>query len=237
MSAPTSPLTFDPSGPLSPDLRSEIAYFRARGRSWEDLAGVFKCDPGALRRATEKDPAFAAEQKRAWDEVAWEAEAESLQRLRQVAAGTGERATRVAEALVKYAHERRRDKTRLAIEKMRTAAKLATKARSGKPAEKMADVVTEGMKCRATPAEPTAPGATLAKGEKPAEELSPEAVEVLGRLALSLGKNQAEREGFEPSVRLPGHSISSAAQSTTLPPLRGHKSDTPKRARVHPRSE
>ncbi len=30
----------------------------------------------------------------------------------------------------------------------------------------------------------------------------------------------AERGGFEPPVPLPGHSISSAAQSATLPPLR-----------------
>ena len=30
---------------------------------------------------------------------------------------------------------------------------------------------------------------------------------------------QTERGGFEPPVRLPAHSISSAAQSTTLPPL------------------
>ena len=32
----------------------------------------------------------------------------------------------------------------------------------------------------------------------------------------------AEREGFEPPVRLPVLRISSAARSTTLPPLRGH---------------
>ena len=33
------------------------------------------------------------------------------------------------------------------------------------------------------------------------------------------GKNQTERGGFEPPVRLPPHSISSAAQSAALPPL------------------
>lgn len=33
------------------------------------------------------------------------------------------------------------------------------------------------------------------------------------------GENQAERGGFEPPVRLPPHSISSAAQSAALPPL------------------
>jgi hypothetical protein len=33
----------------------------------------------------------------------------------------------------------------------------------------------------------------------------------------------AEREGFEPPIRLPVFRISSAARSTTLPPLRGRK--------------
>ena len=33
-------------------------------------------------------------------------------------------------------------------------------------------------------------------------------------------ERNAEREGFEPSVQFPGHSISSAAQSAALPPLR-----------------
>lgn len=33
------------------------------------------------------------------------------------------------------------------------------------------------------------------------------------------GENQTERGGFEPPVRLPPHSISSAAQSAALPPL------------------
>ena len=34
------------------------------------------------------------------------------------------------------------------------------------------------------------------------------------------GRPVAERVGFEPTVRLPVHRISSAAHSTTLPPLR-----------------
>src|SRR6266481_5399361 len=34
----------------------------------------------------------------------------------------------------------------------------------------------------------------------------------------------AEREGFEPPIRLPVCRISSAVRSTTLPPLRGRKS-------------
>ena len=35
----------------------------------------------------------------------------------------------------------------------------------------------------------------------------------------------AEREGFEPPVRLPVLRISSAARSTTLPPLRGREGE------------
>jgi hypothetical protein len=38
-----------------------------------------------------------------------------------------------------------------------------------------------------------------------------------------LGPWVAEREGFEPPIRLPVFRISSAARSTTLPPLRGRK--------------
>ena len=37
----------------------------------------------------------------------------------------------------------------------------------------------------------------------------------------------AEREGFEPPVRLPVRRISSAVRSTTLPPLRGRKGQSP----------
>ena len=38
-----------------------------------------------------------------------------------------------------------------------------------------------------------------------------------------LDVDMAEREGFEPPIRLPVFRISSAARSTTLPPLRGRK--------------
>jgi len=56
-----------------------------------------------------------------------------------------------------------------------------------------------------------------------AESGSPEAQNAAQRIPAASRReilyiNLAEREGFEPSVRLPVHSISSAAQSTTLPP-------------------
>ena len=38
------------------------------------------------------------------------------------------------------------------------------------------------------------------------------------------GSMDTERAGFEPAVEFPPHSISSAAQSTTLSPLRRHES-------------
>ena len=41
-----------------------------------------------------------------------------------------------------------------------------------------------------------------------------------GRMRIRANKALAERVGFEPTVRLPVHCISSAAHSTSLPPLR-----------------
>jgi hypothetical protein len=40
---------------------------------------------------------------------------------------------------------------------------------------------------------------------------------------LAIGNVLAERVGFEPTERFPAHSISSAANSTTLAPLQGNK--------------
>ena len=113
--------TFDqPPCPLPPDLRSDLAYRRACGRSWASMADALGYHPDALRRATENDPEFPAAQERAWAEVAWEGQADGLRRLRQAANGSDEdRALKAAEILVKYATERRRDDTRITVEKIR----------------------------------------------------------------------------------------------------------------------
>jgi hypothetical protein len=125
MSTP-NPLPYDPSTPMTPELRSDIAYRRANGWSWKDLAGVLQCDADALRRVTENDPEYAPAQERAWAAVTWEGDADAMRRLRQmVEGGDSERALRAAEVLVKYAQERRHDETRLAIEKLRAETRLA----------------------------------------------------------------------------------------------------------------
>jgi hypothetical protein len=193
MSPLTSPTPFDPSAPMTPQLRSAIAYRRAHGRSWEELAGDLKCDPDALRYAAEADPEFAAAQERAWTAAAWEGEADGMRRLRKVAAGEGESATRAAMILFKYAHERRRDATRVAIQKMRVETRAAGGIiRAERVAGKAADRAAEAeARC------PTPPDLPPAKGEpRRSDELSQDAVEVLQRIGKSLGKNQAEREGF-----------------------------------------
>ena len=118
-----------PPCPLPPELRSDIAYRRAQGSSWDAVGVVFKYHPDALRRAAENDPAFAAAQERAWAEVAWEGEADGMRRLRFLANGCDDdRAARAAEVLVKYARERRRDDTRLAAERIKSDTKLAVEA-------------------------------------------------------------------------------------------------------------
>ena len=52
----------EPPCPLPPDLRSDIAYRRARGEGWDSLGVVFRYSCDALRRACENDPGFAEAQ-------------------------------------------------------------------------------------------------------------------------------------------------------------------------------
>ena len=58
-----------------------------------------------------------------------------------------------------------------------------------------------------------------------ASDVHPQAQEFLGLLHKKAGRfdrlHETEREGFEPSIELPLYSISSAAPSTTRPPLHG----------------
>lgn len=128
------PVLPTPPGPLSPELRSDLAYGRACGRSWKALAGPLGYDPGALRRAAEADPQYAAALERAWAEVVRKCEAEGLARLRQIAAGDDQRlALKAAEALVRHGLALRRDQTRRAVEKERAEAKVeAARQRAGR---------------------------------------------------------------------------------------------------------
>jgi hypothetical protein len=120
----------EPPCPLPPDLRSDIAYRRARGEGWDSLGVVFHYSCDALRRACENDPDFAAAQERAWAAVTWEGEADGMRRLRTLANHSDDdaKAMKASEILVKYARERRRDDTRLACEKLRSETRRAAEA-------------------------------------------------------------------------------------------------------------
>ena len=55
----------EPPCPLTPELRSDIAYRRAQGHPWEALGVTLRYDCNALRRACENDPDFAEAQDKA----------------------------------------------------------------------------------------------------------------------------------------------------------------------------
>ena len=123
--------TYDnPPCPLTPELRSDIAYRRAFGSPWVAIAGMFHYDEDAIRRATENDPDYPAALERAWDEVTREGQSDGMRRLRLIANSFDDtdRALKAAEILMKYAREERRDHTRLSIEKLRSETKLAVEA-------------------------------------------------------------------------------------------------------------
>ncbi len=131
----------EPPCPLTPELRSDIAYKRAHGHPWEAVGVTLNYNSDALRRATENDPEYAAVQEKAWADATFEGEAHAMGRLRlMVSCDDEDRALRAAEVLVKYARERRRDDTRLAVEKLRAEtqrAKAEVKtARAEHPAER-----------------------------------------------------------------------------------------------------
>ncbi len=115
----------EPPCPLTPELRSDLAYRRAQGETWHSLGVVFRYHSDALRRAAENDPEFAAAQERAWEEAIWEGQADGMRRLRFLAnASDDDKALRAAEILVKYAAEQRRNDTRLAVERLRSETRL-----------------------------------------------------------------------------------------------------------------
>ncbi len=132
---PREPLP-EPPHPLTPELRSDLAYRLACGYSWNALGGALHCDPDALRRAAENDPEFPAAQERAWAQATWEGEADAMVRLRRMLyEDDPDKSFKAAEVLVKYARERRRDDTRIAVEKLRTeAAHVRAEARAAQHA-------------------------------------------------------------------------------------------------------
>src|SRR5262245_11607644 len=116
-----------PHSVLDEDLLVAVADLRARGQSWEAVAQAVHWDDVAeLRRAIRRDPYFPKALELAEQEVQREADAESLARLRAVVNGNKPVAARkAAEVILKYLAEKRRDATRLEVERIRAEARMA----------------------------------------------------------------------------------------------------------------
>lgn len=122
----TEPLDDCPSDLLSDDLLADVADLRARGRSWEEAAREVGWSVAELRRAVRHDPNFPAALARARQEIDFEAEAEALQRLRkQLNAEDAPTAMKAAQCLTKYLSDKRRDETRLEVERVRAESRAA----------------------------------------------------------------------------------------------------------------
>src|SRR5262249_6911820 len=98
---------------------------RARAASWGEVAAELRWDPGALEYACEREAAYAEARERARDAADAEAEAEGLHKLRELLRADPVTALDAAKTLSKYLSDARRDKPRLAVEKLRAEAKIA----------------------------------------------------------------------------------------------------------------
>ncbi len=111
MSATAAERLPHPPLPLAPGLRADVAHRRADGHSWEVVGSALGFDPDGLRRACAADPAFAAALDEAVAEAGREAELGALARLKRLTASEDERvALRASQVIMKYAHERRRER-------------------------------------------------------------------------------------------------------------------------------
>ena len=146
-----SPFNDSPSGPLPEDVRAEVAYLRARGTSWEDTAQAVGGSAVNLRGAVRHDPNFPAALALARKEVEQEAEAASLQMLRaQLNDADSTIARKAAERITKYLGDKRRDETRLEIERLRVAraqAKIAARVAEDEEDELPPKEQTTAEKC------------------------------------------------------------------------------------------
>src|ERR1700742_2574900 len=101
-------------------MRAEVTYLLARGKSWEEAATAFGWDAAKLRSVAWRDPHFEDELARARHEEAREIEAAVLTRLHQFAESRDpEQATWAVNLLTKHITAKRRDETRLAVERFR----------------------------------------------------------------------------------------------------------------------
>jgi hypothetical protein len=121
-----SPYNDYPSEALPEDVLAEVADLRARGRSWEATATEVGFSAAELRRAVRHDPNFPAALELARKEMEFEAEAETLQRLRkQLHDENAKTAMKAAQCITKYLSDKRRDETRLEVERLRAESRPA----------------------------------------------------------------------------------------------------------------
>jgi len=130
MSARTSdPAPNPPPALLTVEQRTSAAYLRARGHDWEFIGSMLKRNGFDMRCAAEADPLFPAALESARTEATWEVEGDALQRLRLLIHSEDEVVVRRAcEILLAHARDRRRDETRLAVEKLRAEVQQAKAA-------------------------------------------------------------------------------------------------------------
>ncbi len=120
-----APTTF-PVSELDPDILAEVVDLRARGHSWEATALAVEWDVADLRRAARHDPNYPAAYELAEREVDHEADAEGLHRLRVLLGDANSAIARdAAEIIARYLTAKRRDATRLEVERIRADARAA----------------------------------------------------------------------------------------------------------------
>ena len=124
---------------LDPDLLVEIANLRARGQSWEETAKAVQWDAAELCRVIRRDTAYPKALEAAEEEVYREAQADGLARLRALTHSANEELARdAASTILKYLAEKRRDETRLEVERIRSETRLAcADAKARKAAERV----------------------------------------------------------------------------------------------------
>ena len=135
-----------PAAPLPEDILAEVVDLRARGHSWEATALAVEWDVADLRRAARHDPNYPAAYELAEREVDHEADAEGLHRLRVLLGDANSAIARdAAEIIARYLTAKRRDATRLEVERIRADARAAGAAarRAKAEAKRTADGAEE----------------------------------------------------------------------------------------------
>jgi hypothetical protein len=115
---------------LGVDLVAEVAGLRARAASWEETAAAVGWDAAELRRALRHDPTFPAALDAAEEEVYREGQADGMARLRALTKDPDpDRAKEAAQIIFRFMAERRRDQTRLEVERLRAEGRRLKAAR------------------------------------------------------------------------------------------------------------